>query len=30
MSEVHPIEPIPNPLREQPDFAVPPDAGGGD
>ncbi len=24
MSEVHPIEPIPNPLRQQPDFAVPP------
>ena len=30
MSEIHPMEPIPNPLREQPDFAVPPDAGGRD
>ena len=25
MSDIHPMEPIPNPLREQPDFAVPPD-----
>src|SRR5512134_2385046 len=25
MSEIHPMEPIPNPLRDQPDFAVPPD-----
>ena len=25
MSEIHPLEPIPNPLREQPDFAVPPE-----
>ena len=25
MSEIHPLEPIPNPLRDQPDFAVPPD-----
>ena len=25
MSEIHPMEPIPNPLREQPDFAVPPE-----
>ena len=25
MSEIHTLEPIPNPLREQPDFAVPPD-----
>ena len=24
MNEIHPIEPIPNPLLEQPDFAVPP------
>jgi NADH-quinone oxidoreductase subunit E len=24
MSEIQPLEPIPNPLREQPDFAVPP------
>ena len=24
MSETHPLEPIPNPLRDQPDFAVPP------
>jgi len=23
MNEIHPIEPIPNPLSEQPDFAVP-------
>ena len=25
MSEIHTLEPIPNPLREQPDFTVPPD-----
>jgi len=25
MNGIHPMEPIPNPLREQPDFAVPPD-----
>jgi NADH-quinone oxidoreductase subunit E len=25
MNEVHPLEPIGNPLREQPDFAVPPE-----
>ena len=25
MSEIHALEPIPNPLREQPDFAVPAD-----
>ncbi|HOC55462.1 MAG TPA: NAD(P)H-dependent oxidoreductase subunit E [Verrucomicrobiota bacterium] len=24
MSEIHPLEPIPSPLREQPDFALPP------
>ena len=24
MSEIHPIEPIPSPLQDQPDFAVPP------
>jgi NADH-quinone oxidoreductase subunit E len=25
MSEIHPLEPIPNPLRDQPNFAVPPE-----
>ena len=30
MSEIHALEPIPNPLLEQPDFAVPAAAGGGD
>ena len=28
MSEIHPLEPIPNPLRDQPDFAVPTDVEG--
>ncbi len=29
MSEIRPLEPIPNPLLEQPDFAVPPDVEAG-
>ena len=30
MNEIHPTEPIPNPLLDQPDFAVPAALAGGD